>query len=118
MVNAASLLVTQYTIRKGSVWVIPNLNFISIINRSRGVYGDLNRKFATIKKNDPEYETIKKIKRIITDERTDIILNLHDGSGFYRPKYIDSMHNPKRWGQSLIIDQKKIHRQGQVRFYG
>jgi hypothetical protein len=106
--NAASLLVTHYRILKGSVWVVPNLNFISIIRKSRGVYGDLNRKFATIKSTDPELKTIEKIKAIILDERTDVILNLHDGSGFYRPTHIDWARNPSRWGQSVIIDQERI----------
>jgi hypothetical protein len=87
---------------------VPNLNFISIINSSRGVYGDLNRKFAAISDNDPQYAAIKKIKAIILDEQVDMVLNLHDGSGFYRHRYIDSLHNPKRWGQSVIIDQKTI----------
>lgn len=106
--NAASLLVTDYKIRKGSVWIVPNLNFISIIKRTRGVYGDLNRKFASIRRSDPEFKTISKIKRIILDDRVDLILNLHDGSGFYRPTYVDRAHNPYRWGQSIIIDQERI----------
>lgn len=106
--NAASLLVTHYKIRKGSVWVVPNLNFISIIRRTRGVYGDLNRKFATLHKSDPEFKTIAKIKALIHDHRVDLILNLHDGSGFYRPIYVDRAHNPYRWGQSIIIDQQNI----------
>jgi hypothetical protein len=106
--NAAALLATQYKIKKGSVWVVPNLNFISIIERSRGVFGDLNRKFAKIGKDDPEFDTISKVKRIILDEQVDLVLNLHDGSGFYRPTYVDSFHNPERWGQSIIIDQQEI----------
>jgi hypothetical protein len=106
--NAASLLVTHYKISKGSVWVVPNLNFISIIKRTRGVYGDLNRKFATLQTSDPEFKTIAKIKALILDERVDLILNLHDGSGFYRPVYLDRKRNPHRWGQSIIIDQERI----------
>ena len=111
--NAAALLATQYKIKKGSVWVVPNLNFISIIERSRGVYGDLNRKFAKIGRSDPEFDTISKAKTIIRETQVDLVLNLHDGSGFYRPTYVDRTHNPHRWGQSIIIDQEQI---GEVRF--
>jgi len=103
--NAASLLTTDYLIERGEVWVVPNLNFESIIKRSRGVHGDMNRKFKDIPDKDPEYQLVQKIKRIIRDQQVDIILNLHDGSGFYRPKYVDRLHGPQRWGQSLIIDQ-------------
>lgn len=106
--NAASLIVTDYTITSGNVWVVPNLNFISIINRTRGVYGDMNRKFSTIKNTDPELETIKKIKEIILDKNVTMVLNLHDGSGFYRPGYVDRWHCPDRWGQCIIIDREKI----------
>lgn len=106
--NAAALLATEYKIKRGEVWVVPNLNFESIIKRSRGVHGDMNRKFKNIKHADPEYQTVQKIKDIIRDKQVDIILNLHDGSGFYVPEYIDRERNPERWGQSLIIDQDKV----------
>lgn len=106
--NAASLMVTHYRIHHGSLWVVPNLNFVSIIKRSRGIYGDLNRKFASVSNEDPEYSAINKIKSIILDGEVDIVLNLHDGSGFYRHEYIDKLHNPHRWGQALIIDQSRL----------
>lgn len=103
--NAASLIVTHYDILSGDVWIVPNLNFLSIIKRSRGVYGDLNRKFDTLSPKDPEYQTITRIKKLIVDPRVDLVLNLHDGSGFYRKTYHDRFHNQNRWGQSIIIDQ-------------
>ncbi len=106
--NAASVLSTHYKIKRGNVWIVPNLNFLSIINRSRGMYGDMNRKFAALDEKDPEYETVKKIQSIITEDQVDLIVNLHDGSGFYRSKYVDATHNPYRWGQSSIIDQDAI----------
>jgi len=105
---AASLLATHYTITSGSLWVVPNLNFHSIIARNRGPYGDMNRKFAKLDKSDPEYNTIQRIKSYIKDKDVKLIVNLHDGSGFYRHKYIDKMHAPWRWGQCSIIDQSKI----------
>lgn len=106
--NAASLLVTRYRIHRGNLWVVPNLNFPSIIRSSRGVHGDLNRKFARISQDDPEFDAIQKIKAIISDPRVDVVLNLHDGSGFYRPIHIDDQRNPDRWGQSIVIDQARL----------
>lgn len=105
---AASLIATHYTIKKGSVWVVPNLNFYSIIKRSRGPYGDMNRKFAGLSKDDPEYEIVHKIKKYIKSDSVKLIVNLHDGSGFYRPKYEDRLHSPYRWGQCTIIDQSQL----------
>ncbi|MEA1892177.1 MAG: M99 family carboxypeptidase catalytic domain-containing protein [Campylobacterota bacterium] len=102
---AASLLATHYEITKGSLWIVPNLNFYSIIKRSRGPYGDMNRKFADLSKKDPEYATVMRIKNYITDSNVKIIVNLHDGSGYYRKTYIDNMHSPYRWGQCSIVDQ-------------
>jgi len=103
--NAAALIATRYNILSGQVIVVPNLNFESIIKRSRGVYGDMNRKFDRVSQTDPERQTITKIKSIITDPDVDFILNLHDGSGFFTPTRESNMRNPDRWGQSIIIDQ-------------
>lgn len=105
---AASLLSTDYNITKGSVWIVPNLNFPSIIRRSRGVYGDMNRKFSSIDGKDPDFTTVSEVKTLIKDPQVALIVNLHDGSGFYREKYIDKYFNPKRWGNSCIIDQTKL----------
>ncbi|MDR9436356.1 MAG: M99 family carboxypeptidase catalytic domain-containing protein [Thiohalophilus sp.] len=106
--NAASLLVTDYQIDYGNVWVVPNLNFESIVHRSRGVHGDMNRKFLDLAEQDPEYDTVQKIKSIILNKQVDVVLNLHDGSGYYRPRHQDSLHGPHRWGQSLIVDQAEL----------
>ena len=114
--NAASLLVTHYTVHRGNLWVVPNLNFESIVKRSRGVHGDMNRKFSSVSRNDPDFDRIEKIKRIILDEEVGFVFNLHDGSGYYRHTYTDRLHNPRRWGQSIIIDQESADtvRHGQI----
>ena len=106
---SASLIATHYEITKGSVWVVPNLNFYSIIKRDRGPYGDMNRKFAQLSPKDPEYNIIQKIKHHIVNPQVKFIVNLHDGSGFFREKYIDKNHQPLKWGQSLVIDQHKLN---------
>lgn len=105
---AANLIAMDYEITKGSVWIVPNLNFYSIIKRNRGPHGDMNRKFAELSENDPDFNTIQSIKKVITEDEVSLILHLHDGSGFYREKYINKLENPSRWGNCLIIDQEKV----------
>ena len=107
--SAASLLARFYKVSNGNIWIVPNLNFNSIVSSSRGKYGDMNRKFLTIKKSDPDYEAVTRIKELILKDEVDLILNLHDGSGFYRDNYIDFLRNPNRWGQSCIFDQSNLN---------
>lgn len=98
-----------YKITKGSVWVIPNINGDSIIANQRGIYNDMNRKFSVIEKDDPDYFIIERVKKIILDKKVDLILNLHDGHGFYKETHENAIFNPKAWGQATIIDQDKIN---------
>ena len=106
--NATSIFIKNYKIKSGNVWVIPNLNQYSIIKNNRGIYGDMNRKFAALNESDPEYELIQEIKKIILDSKVEAILHLHDGSGFYREKYINHLLNQNRWGNCSIIDQDSL----------
>ncbi|WP_368029226.1 M99 family carboxypeptidase catalytic domain-containing protein [Arcobacter sp. s6] len=106
---APAFLEKYYEIKSGNVWVIPDLNADSIMANNRGLYNDMNRKFSTIEKSDPDYDTVTKVKEIILDKKVDLILNLHDGYGFYRNKYENAIFNPNAWGQATIIDQEKIN---------
>lgn len=106
--SAATLLATRYEIKKGALWVVPNLNFPSIIKRSRGLHGDMNRKFLHLDESDPEFGTVRRIQELIEHPNVGLVLNLHDGSGYYRPVHEDKLKNPKRWGQSIIIDQETL----------
>ena len=114
--NATSILIKHYKITRGSLWVVPNLNQHSILKNNRGIYGDMNRKFAYLSPNDPEYGTIQKIKALILDERVEKILHLHDGSGFYRETYINAMLNQNRWGNCSIIDQDTLFTNGDLNY--
>lgn len=105
---APMLLAKYYTIVRGNLWIVPNVNFDSIVQNKRGIYGDMNRKFATIDAKDKDFEIVTDIKKLILDPRVDLTLNLHDGHGFYRTKTIDKNFNPKAWGQATIIDQQTI----------
>lgn len=106
--NATSILIKHYKITRGSLWVVPNLNQHSILKNNRGIYGDMNRKFAYLAPSDPEYAIIQRIKGLILDSRVAKILHLHDGSGFYRETYINAMLNQNRWGNCSIIDQDTL----------
>ena len=105
---APSLLIKHYKVLDGNLWIIPNLNADSIIKYRRGIYGDMNRKFNKISKKDKDYKIIQDIKKIITNKKVDLLINLHDGRGFYRVKWKNTIFNPRAWGQTCIIDQKVL----------
>jgi len=105
---APTFLEKYYKIKKGNLWIVPNLNGHSIMANRRGVYNDMNRKFNIIDKKDPDYFVVERIKKIMIEKEVDLILNLHDGYGFYREKYENAIFNPNAWGQATIIDQEKI----------
>lgn len=105
---AASILIEHYSIQSGELWVVPNTNKESILHYSRGINGDLNRKFSAISHQDPDIETIKEIKNLILNPKVNLILNLHDGHGFFREEYQNTIFNPGAWGQTCVIDQLKL----------
>ena len=105
---APSLLESDYRITKGALWIIPNLNFDSDIRNRRGIHGDMNRKFATIRRNDKDFKIVQDVKKIILNPKVNLILNLHDGHGYYREAWENSIFNPSAWGQACIIDQRDI----------
>ena len=105
---AASLLASHYKITSKNLWIVPNLNQDSVIANKRGINGDMNRKFASIKSKDKDKKTVDDIKKIILEKNISLILNLHDGHGFYREKYQSTVFNPNAWGQTCVIDQCKL----------
>lgn len=109
---APELFLRKYSISNGSIWVVPNLNFDSIVANKRGIYGDMNRKFADISSKDKDFSVVTDIKTLMTAPEVDLILNLHDGHGFYRQKHINGLLNPGAWGQACIIDQKLVKEGG------
>lgn len=105
---ASDFFLRHYKITKGSVWVVPVANPHGMFANMRGVYGDMNRKFASLPQNDPDYQSIQKIKELLADPQIDISIHLHDGSGYWRPTYISDLLNPRRWGNCSVIDQKEL----------
>ena len=92
-------------LKKGNLIVVPRANFYSILlNRRDGLTGDMNRKFGKNGngKKSLDEEVVVVLKHLI--DESDLLLNLHEGSGFYSPVYINDMENPNRYGQSIIYD--------------
>jgi len=102
---AAAILAKYYTITSKNLWIIPNLNKESIRRNRRGINGDMNRKFSYVKKRDKDKAIIDEVKKIILSPKVSLVLNLHDGHGFYRKKNKGSIFNPNAWGQTCVIDQ-------------
>jgi hypothetical protein len=69
----------------------------------RGPNGDMNRKFTHEDNNlSMEDKIVNILKKLISE--SDYLLNLHDGSGYYSPEYIDESRNPMNYGQAVIAD--------------
>ena len=105
---AGSILATHYTIKSKNLWIVPNLNKDSIRDNERGINGDMNRKFSIIDKDDKDKETVEDIKKLILSKNVSLVLNLHDGHGFYREDFQGNIFNPNAWGQTCVIDQCKL----------
>ncbi len=99
----AADLYADISLKRGNLIVVPRANFVSIVENSRGVQGDMNRKFAGITKaEDRDFAVVNILKELM--QKSDVFLNLHDGSGFYAPKWESQERNPLRYGQSIIAD--------------
>jgi hypothetical protein len=107
---AASILATYYEIQSKNLWIVPNLNKESIHANSRGLNGDMNRKFSSIDAQDKDKQTIDEIKNIILEKNVSLVLNLHDGHGFYRKEKQGNIFNPNAWGQTCVIDQCQLQK--------
>jgi hypothetical protein len=103
----AADLYADISLKKGNLILVPRANFFSIVENNRGVEGDMNRKFADQhpKRSDRDLLVVKIIKDLM--KRSDFFLNLHDGSGFYSPKWESPERNSTRYGQSIIADAEE-----------
>ncbi|GAB7023095.1 M14/M99 family metallopeptidase [Salidesulfovibrio brasiliensis] len=95
-------LLTRAHVTKGNLIVLPRANVPSIHLRRRQVNVDMNRRFDQDYNRFYEDRCARVIRFLLA--RSDAFIHLHEGSGFYYPKYIDSMRNPQRYGQSIIVD--------------
>lgn len=95
-------LYADISLAKGNLIVVPRANFYSIIMNHRGPDGDMNRQFGDPVTARRHKKIVAVLKKLISE--SDLLLNLHDGSGFFRPRWEGPMANPRRYGQSLIAD--------------
>lgn len=95
-------LYADISLAEGNIIVVPRANFYSIILNKRGPDGDMNRQFGDPVTARRHKKIVAILKQLMAE--SDLLLNLHDGSGFYRPNWESKMANPKRYGQSLIAD--------------
>ncbi len=94
---------TDLKLRKGTVIIVPRVNFYSIMKNVRGYFGDMNRKFVKgeeKKKKDPDSKIVKILKQLMSE--ADIFINLHDAWGFHKRYH-------KNFGQCIIVDAAKVY---------
>ncbi len=95
-------LYTDISLSQGNLIVVPRANFYSIMLNNRGADGDMNRQFGDPVTAQRHKQIVEVLKGLMAE--SDMLLNLHDGSGFYRPQWEGPLANPRRFGQSLIAD--------------
>jgi hypothetical protein len=71
----------------------------------------MNRKFSFIKDGDKNKKAVEEIKEIILEKNISLVLNLHDGNGFYRKEHQGNIFNPNAWGQTCVIDQNRLQQE-------
>lgn len=104
-------------LRKGTLIVVPRANMPAIVNNIRGINDDMNRNFNTPMdgldesghQHIYEKDIVEVLKKLIA--KSDVLLNLHDGYGFYSPETISELRNPRRWGQAVIADRAEFTNQ-------
>ena len=108
----------DFSLKKGRLIVVPRANLPVIVTNNRQIHVDMNRTFgngtqAEVHKHEYEASVAEILKSLIS--RSDVLLHLHDGYGFYRPAFETALKNPKRWGQSIITDTDRFgHTNGKI----
>jgi hypothetical protein len=81
------------------------LNLPAVLEGKRqGLSGDMNRLFHLPENSNSTLDSkvVDLAKALI--KKADYVLNLHQGEGFYSPKWISHKRNPFKWGQCNVID--------------
>jgi len=99
-------LLTEAEVTRGNLIVVPRANVPAILAGQRRVNVDLNRRFD--QGYDQYYEDILARAVRFLVRQSDALIHLHEGSGFYCPRWESSLRNPNRYGQSVIIDTAEL----------
>lgn len=105
--HACSMVAARYTdikLKSGTFIIVPRLNAPALQKKERrGLGGDMNRLFDLPEDaNNPDMKVVNLARSLIN--KSDYTINLHQGFGFYSPTWVNRRRNPKRWGQSNVID--------------
>lgn len=96
---------TELQMRRGTLIIVPRLNRTAIERGKRqGLDGDMNRLFHLPEDSASlrDSKVVNLAKSLI--KKADCVLNLHQGDGFYSPRWISRKRNPLKWGQCNVID--------------
>lgn len=98
----AAHLIKNYSVKKGTLLVIPEANRIAVQNKTRtapGV-GDLNRSFPKTSSDKPDDPLARAIWQVVKDYRVDYLIDLHEGYKYH-------LQTPSSWGQTVIYYPNK-----------
>ena len=98
----AAQILTKSLVKKGNLIVVPRANLPSIFAFKRRINVDLNRRFDQDYNQYYEDYLARAIRYVVS--KSDGLIHLHEGSGFYSPTFVNQLRNPKHFGQSIIID--------------
>lgn len=99
-------LLTRAEVKRGNLIIVPRANQPAILAGKRRMNVDLNRRFD--KSYDKYYEDILARAVRFLVRQSDALIHLHEGSGFYCPRWESRLRNPNRYGQSVIIDTAEL----------
>ncbi|MCW7752756.1 M14/M99 family metallopeptidase [Desulfobotulus sp. H1] len=97
-------------LRQGNLILIPRANLPSIMESRRQIHVDMNRSFGESSFNETYERSVTEVLQALMAE-SDLLLNLHDGSGFFSPTWLSEDRNPLRYGQSIIADASRYRKE-------
>ena len=93
-------LYKNVSIKSGTLILVPRTNAYALSKNKRYIYQDMNRLFGVNQYNGYESLVVEKLKMLI--QKSDMLINLHEGEGFFS-------ENSKKYGQSIVIDAESAY---------